>query len=448
MKIDSRFFGEILRETIDENPLACRGALSVARVEITDEVDTLSVSLGRQSVLRVNLDFMNRHCETETQVKALLVHEFLHILLGHTLNFDHMTPELNIALDAVINAVIHRKLGPDYSSMMANYYAGARGMLKLLRPMDEEERRVADGAAISRTPIEPLASLHAALYNGTALADDVLSMSADLKGGRIPRLSGGRPYLLGDHGHAEGRWPHYRGEGGDFAMRQAVVALDVRGIFRDPYAVRPQILKPAVEAGRVPASWQAATLPLLRRLVVPDPRGKSSETENRTLMQPILNSSDRRGFLKAVWSPLIPDIQWNDWREEQRGAVQIYLDVSASMGGTLRHLVRLLAGFGGHIKRPLWAFSTEVCAAEIRSGELLTRTTGGTRLACVYDHLRKTRPKRALVITDGYVEDEAPTSRPMCHIEAIIPRDGYEDILSLAHGIPVTRLPAILKGTG
>ena len=86
-------------------------------------VPTLCVTLGRMSVLRVNLDFVAAHCTTEDHVKALLVHEFLHVLLGHTLRFATMSPALNIALDAVINAIIHRRLGASYSDVMASYYA-------------------------------------------------------------------------------------------------------------------------------------------------------------------------------------------------------------------------------------------------------------------------------------------------------------------------------------
>lgn len=137
MRINQDYFRSLLQETIDENPLACRAVLSLCRVDFTNSVETLAVSLGQPSVLQVNLGFVRRHCQTEKQVKAVLIHEFLHILLGHTLKFKKMTPALNLALDAVINAIIHRRLGTEYSSMMANYYREAQGLLALLRPMEE-----------------------------------------------------------------------------------------------------------------------------------------------------------------------------------------------------------------------------------------------------------------------------------------------------------------------
>ena len=92
MRIDQDYFRSLLQETIDENPLACRAVLSLCRIDFTESVQTLAVSLGRPSVLHVNLGFLQRHCETEKHVKAVLIHEFLHILLGHTLKFKKMTP--------------------------------------------------------------------------------------------------------------------------------------------------------------------------------------------------------------------------------------------------------------------------------------------------------------------------------------------------------------------
>lgn len=440
MKIDAALFRAILGEVIDENPLACRGVLSVKRVEITKSVETLSVSLGKRSVLRANLSFMNAHCDTEKHVKALLVHEFLHILLGHTIKFDKMTPALNVALDAVINAIIHRKLGPDYSSMMGNYYAGAKGLLRLLGPMDEEERRAAAIAMINRQPLDPLTGLHSSLYNGTALADDVLSVAGDLPHARITAMADGRPILLGDHQRDTSDFCADDEEGR--RVWKGLALLDGAGIFRDPCRTRPQSLKLMPAAGGVPAAWKVSTLNALRRLITPDHRGWIEEHKDRTHLFPSLNCADRRGTLRALWNPIIPEIRWETLERGERGTVQVYLDVSASMGHMIRPLVCLLGEFGEHIRRPLWGFSTEVREATIVRGELITRSTGGTRLGCVYEHLRKTRPRKALIITDGYVEGDTDQKPDQCHIEAIIPHDGHELILSGVHDIPVTRLSA------
>ena len=63
-------------------------------------------------------EFKTIDCKTQDHVKALICHEFLHILLRHTERSGPASPAEHVALDAVINAIIHRELGPAYSSMI------------------------------------------------------------------------------------------------------------------------------------------------------------------------------------------------------------------------------------------------------------------------------------------------------------------------------------------
>ena len=94
MNLDESCVEALISELIDENSLACRALLSIARTEFTTDVPTAAVSLGEHPVLRINLDFVRQHCATEQHVKALLVHEFLHVLLRHTLEIRRMNPAL------------------------------------------------------------------------------------------------------------------------------------------------------------------------------------------------------------------------------------------------------------------------------------------------------------------------------------------------------------------
>jgi hypothetical protein len=113
------------------------------------------------------------------------------------------------------------------------------------------------------------------------------------------------------------------------------------------------------------------------------------------------------------------------------------------MDELLPPLIAVLNAHAAWIHPPLWAFSTEVHPATLRRGKLATHTTDGTELACVYSHLKRTGARRALVITDGYVEKvRAPKG---CTVEALITHDGYADNLS-ARGVRVTRLPVFPKG--
>ena len=138
--MNAQAFRNIYRELIDENPLAVRAVLKVLAVECTDRVPTLAITCEARPRLLVNLTFLRDHCRTETQVKAAVCHEFLHVLLRHTEQFTALTPAEHVAVDAVINAIIHRSLGADYSSLMSHYYADERGIARLLRPPTAQEQ--------------------------------------------------------------------------------------------------------------------------------------------------------------------------------------------------------------------------------------------------------------------------------------------------------------------
>ena len=81
----------------------------------------------------------------------------------------------------------------------------------------------------------------------------------------------------------------------------------------------------------------------------------------------------------------------------------------------------------------------------IENGQLKTSTSGGTTLACVIAHLKKTRPAAAVIITDGYIErlpaDTAAMLAPT-RVHALVSRDGNPGLLTQA-GIPTTQLPRI-----
>ncbi len=73
-----------LRELVDENPFAIRAVLRILVVEFTDEVPTLAVTTEARPRLLVNAAFVEQHCASEDEAKAVVCHEFLHVLLRHT----------------------------------------------------------------------------------------------------------------------------------------------------------------------------------------------------------------------------------------------------------------------------------------------------------------------------------------------------------------------------
>ena len=131
-------FLHIYRELIIDNPLACRAVLKLLDVEFTDAVETLAVTCEDRPRLKVNLAFLSKHCRGDVEVQAVIMHEFLHVLLRHTQQRTPVTLQENLATDAVINAIIHRTMGEAASGFMSRYYAEVTGAYRLLRRPTEE----------------------------------------------------------------------------------------------------------------------------------------------------------------------------------------------------------------------------------------------------------------------------------------------------------------------
>jgi len=173
-------FRDLLVELVDENPFAVRPVLKILGVEFTGAVPTLAVTCEDRPRLLVNLDFLKAHCRTDDQVKAVICHEFLHVVLRHTETKGPLSAERHLAFDAVINAIIHRQFGPAYSSMMAEYYKGAGGLKRILRPMDRSELNALRNYRPGWTTPPQWVTAWDALYEGKLVVDDIEDLARDL----------------------------------------------------------------------------------------------------------------------------------------------------------------------------------------------------------------------------------------------------------------------------
>ena len=307
-------FRNIYRELIDENPLAIRAVLKVLDIEFTDTVPTLAVTCEARPRLLVNLAFVGEHCRTDAEVKAVICHEFLHVLLRHTERFTVLTPPEHLALDAVINAIIHRTLGPDYSGMMSRYYADERGIARLLRPPPSRNR------SAFKTPAGVVAGRGPAGAGG--LGRPVRRPAGrgrhSRSGARSPEAREDAPAadLLGNH-DAVGRRQFARRRRARAVLTEAIEgalkAMNGSGIFRSPrpgvgadaYATRSARRTPALDR------WRRETYAVLRRHLLPDPRSVARESADRSFTLPVLSPGDRRAALRALWSPFLPDARWD-----------------------------------------------------------------------------------------------------------------------------------------
>ena len=455
-------FRAILRELIDENPFAIRAVLKILELCFTDAVPTLAVTCEARPRLLVNPGFVARHCASDEEVKAVICHEFLHVLLRHTETLSQPTPARHLAADAVINAILHRQHGPAYSVFMARYYAKCPDLRKLLRPMNANEASWFEQAAHQRKSLPQWVQAWEALYAGRLVADDIEEL-AEQVGRQLARPSpgksqppqdgdpfvleasgiGGLDDLIGDHGAFGEAIEGPLAE----ALRQALRQMNGSGIWRAPGARSVGSLPfEALFAAQdmALAEWRRITLAILKRHLVPDRRARRREIPAEYRL-PALSPRDRRAFLGAMWLPFLPEARWEGARQERSGTAQVYLDVSGSMWSGMPHLVALLGRLSGHIRRPFWAFSDEVAPAVIERGALKAQTSGGTSMGCVLAHLARTKPEAAVVVTDGYIEQLDPAlvaQARATRLHVLVTREGSPAELARS-GISYTQLPAL-----
>jgi hypothetical protein len=444
----AREFHNIYQELIEENPLAIRAVLKVLAIEFTDRVPTLAVTCERRPLLLVNLEFVQQHCQTEAHVKAVICHEFLHVLLRHTERFTCLTPAEHLAVDAVINAIIHRSLGSDYSGMMSGYYAQERGVRRLLRPPTvEEQARIASiawGGGDLRKAERHLLSAWDGLYNGKLVADDIRDLARD----HCTEQECVAVRLLGNHDApaGDGDAPDTEAAGRlAEAVNAALKAMNGSGIFRAPKArgIGADAYRNDVRAADTAVDrWRRETYAVLRRHLLPDPRSTAREPSPASFMLPVLSPGDRRAALRSMWSPFLPDARWETEHIARAGSAHVYLDVSGSMNAEMPLIVALLARLTPYIRRPFWAFSNMVAPAVIEKGTLRAATTGGTSMSCVLEHVARTRPQAAIVVTDGYIEAvsrEQVVATAGTRLHVIVTRDGNAALLQRA-GLSYTQL--------
>ena len=449
-----KLFDALLQELVDENPFAIRAALRILNVEFTDSIPTLAVTCETRPRLLVNLGFLAAHAKTEAQAKAVILHEFLHVLLRHTEGRQALTPARHLSFDAVINAIIHRQYGPTYSSMMSGYYGASRSLQKLLRPMNDQER---DWFVRNEARVPAWARAWDALYAGRLIADDIENLADTLSNFVLKGQGekGAGPFtleegsldisdLLGNHADLGTEMDGELVKALDSALKQ----MNGNGIWRSPRdrGIGGPMVNTLIAADQTPLRrWESKTLAVIRKYITPDRQSRSRREESWSYRIPVLSPADRRAFLRAQWSPFLPEAAWEGQRLKQDGTAQVYLDVSGSMDQEMPMIIYLLNRLGRHIRRPFWAFSNEVAPAVIERGQLRTSTTGGTSMSCVLEHVAKTRPDAAIVVTDGYIEtlDRRLVTRSRgSRLHVLVTREGNPGLIAAA-GLPYTQLDKV-----
>jgi len=411
-------FRTLLAELVDENPFAIRAVLKILEIEFTGRVPTMAVTREQRPRLLVNLGFAKKHCATDDHVKAVLCHEFLHILLCHTEDKRPLTPARHLAFDAVINAIIHRTFGPSFSSMMGKYYAEVDDIRRILRPMNDEELRSSE--KFWKT-LPDWVRAWQALYGGRLVADDIEALAEMLQKtarnqtregtSRFVLAPGGLDSIDGCLGNHEDLGRPLPGELQE-ALDQSLREMNGSGVWRAPKSrgVGTNPYEALFVAKDVPMRrWRNRTLELLKRHLEPHRGSRVREDAPHEYVLPVLSPRDRRAFIRTLWTPFIPEAAWSATAPKRAATANVYLDVSGSMNAEMPQIIALLARLSRYIRRPFWVFSDCVAPAVIRRGQLVASTTGGTSMACVLRHVAETRPASAIVVTDGYIEQLCPS---------------------------------------
>jgi hypothetical protein len=282
------------------------------------------------------------------------------------------------------------------------------------------------------------------LYDyGQFVADDIRDLARDLiKPGRRINVS-----LLGDHDNLAEEKPGNAALTGPLAdaLDASLKAMNGSGVFRSPKTrgIGAEAYRNEVRAADTAMDqWRRETFAVLRRHLLPDPRSIARELSSRSFALPVLSPGDRRAALRSLWSPFLPDARWETEHTARAGSAHVYLDVSGSMYAEMPLIVSLLGRLTPYIRRPFWAFSNVVAPARIEQGRLIADTTGGTSMSSVLDHVARTKPRAAIVVTDGYIEALSPnqvaaTAGTRLHV--IVTRDGDPNLLQRA-GLPYTQL--------
>ncbi|MBM3977975.1 MAG: VWA domain-containing protein [Planctomycetes bacterium] len=485
--------GETLRRRIyDVLPAASYQLdrlLRLCDIVPTDAVATAAIECSTAPRLLVNPRFVDECCRRDEHLFLLVMHELMHVVLGHTRLFPRPTVAHNIAFDAVINAMLCRQFrDPVYAEFFQRVNDWQNFPARLLRPApgwpeapqplpedanDEERKlhaRLYGDDAPNVTYAEIFELLAALLEQRSPRIEDAARRATTPGAEPLPGRSKGDqgialPVLIGDH--ASGT------DGGSSLDEHAATDATLQDVLRRMVKLWPPSARPLSgrDQGRNPSRWlvpkadnpgravRAAVRALLRKAGIRAEQGKSRRlrrTSGPTAVETVLPQlRDRRSaaFERLHGRrPLLFQGETLSIRARPETAIaHVYLDVSGSVWPVLPVFSSVLLAASRAGEARLFAFSTVI--AEIRRFDSNPRigNTGGTDLGCVLQHLegirRRSRPKHAVLITDGMVgrADALRVKRLGVRLHVgLLPPSSRADLQHVA--TTMVELPAIGKG--
>ena len=391
---------------------ALAGLLRLMDIVESEAVPTAAVECKIQPVLLINPRFVDKHAGSPEKLLMLVMHELHHVLLGHTSLFKSLTPTDNFVFDCVINALICRMF-PDqeHLSFLTDYYSDTWFPECLLRPPSDWNGRTVSQlpSALQDLPSEfglEAGEIYRSLYSesGVSYQEIYEFLPRLVSDGQITGIP-----LLGGHDE-EGTTK------GNIEGRSPVLFDIVRSIVEewpqppDPICGRSlaDILNEETVSVRSKAGNRANLAKLFRKISGRNESGRVRQIGDYNLVvpSPVPNFDRRSAVLRSLGvQPMFYDrsiVQVR--RSPMSDRVHVYLDVSGSMDGIKDALYGAVADCRDWVHPLVHLFSTaifDISHKELARG--IVRTTGGTDIGCVANHMKTNNVRRACIITDGWV---------------------------------------------
>lgn len=449
---------EEIWEAFPAGSYATCGLMRLLDIRESREVETAALVHADGPVILVNPDFAARHARTPERQAALILHELLHLLLGHQLH--PVTKIDNFIFDALINAMVcYMTRQPSYWSLFTSYYSSRRFPECLLRPPVGFQMKQPGGWATvclprvlrgkrmwkarqvyqnlydeTGTTYRDVLRLFSILarYHGELLAGldremvDVMVQEEGTEGlrpqefiiwadeeaaceweepeelpDRVPSLD--ETKLLGNHTVHQ--------QAGEICEEEtirevaaALAPLNGRLPRRSQDEVRYK-LKLEIPA-EAESRNSAALTRLIEKVAYEGHAAARSEREDNIRLLTAVPAMDRRSNVLRFLG-LEPLLYGWETPERQRlriTPVHVYLDVSGSATPFIASLCRAVLSCQDLVAPRVHLFSTQITDMQVRrlaTGQI--PSWGGTDICCVLEHMKSHEIRNAVILTDGYV---------------------------------------------
>jgi predicted metal-dependent peptidase len=418
-------------------PYGIEKLIKLMDVVITDSIPTACVPVGKSPKIYINPHFVEQHCDTEEKLFVLILHELHHILLGHTRLYKRVTPQHNLAFDAIINAMLSRmNPEPHWTALFREYYQPNAFPFYFLRPPEGFPNKGQYPASMPKRHKEILHQLY--YKNGGSFHEIFHLLSQEIQiikiaipmenrnssnnqssstAGENSTISPGEgeqkgftteeivDALLGNH-DADERGHEYHDNPEIFTAIRAIVErwpqpndpLVGRSLNDIKSKMKVDIIKPLTPVQSVKKAIIAAS----DKGIVKHQKGKM--TKRRSIQQ-VYPSKDRRAFaLSAAGHSNLLYRKKIPYEEFGINPVHIYIDVSGSMDGFIPDIISAVISCKKWVNTEIYTFSNGVEKTDLKAlqnGEYTT--TRGTDIIAVTKHWMAHKFKNVVLLTDGYV---------------------------------------------